>query len=231
MSDTSETGQSRDREQALEQEIIADAERRARRIRDRAEREASRISADAEDQIEEAARQVLDAAKKEAIRLKEKAKTKTEQEIGFLRREVVYGVIRRIRDEAWRRLTEAAADDEHEAILRGLALLAIGGMESDDLLLRLRAEDRDRVGDRIADEIVSDVRDRLDREVRIRIDDEPLSAIGGLLVRDTGGREIAEQTFRRRMDRLWTDITGDLMGLVDWQEIAPWLQTEKGSAS
>ncbi|MHC5034929.1 MAG: V-type ATP synthase subunit E family protein [Planctomycetota bacterium] len=135
-----------EQEQALAQEIMADARRRADRLRQRAEREAQRIVAEAGEETQSARESALAAARRHVAHERAVSEARTAQEMARLRLELRQEAIDGVRSEVTRRLAALAAGPEHKEVLKGLALLAIEAMSGERFRLVLRQEDRDAWG-------------------------------------------------------------------------------------
>jgi len=217
-------------EQALVQEILADAQRRAERIQQRADREARKLLADAAKEAQSQREALLAQAREKAEHQEQRMTSRIDQELQALRRQALYSIVQRVRDEAQRQLADLAAGDDHRDILAALAVLAIGDMTGDGFLLVLRPQDAERWRDELPEVVQARVRDELSRDVRVAIAQETVEATGGLIVRDDAGRQMADQTFEGRMRRLWEQIDGELVNYADWAELAPWLRSAEGGS-
>jgi vacuolar-type H+-ATPase subunit E/Vma4 len=227
MNELDESGQ--EQEQALAQEIIADAQRRAERIRLRAEREGHKLVEDARKAAQAERERVLQEARARVERQRQVVTARIGQELESLRRHALYQSVERLRAEAEGELARLADSDGHAQALKDLALLAIEAMQGDSFQLILRPQDRDRWGQELLDAIPSAARERLGRQVRVEIAPDALPDGGGLVVRAADGRQMADQTFKSRMRRLWGQMCGELTDPAGRAEMAPWMVQEGGT--
>lgn len=195
-----------EQEQALVQEIMADARRRAERIRHRAERDAEQITGQAEKEAQAERDRVLEAARRRVAREQEVMHARIEHELVELRLRVRHEMVEHVRSEAEDRLAELARTEEHRPVLVRLALLAIQAMTGGEFRLMLRPEDRDRWHEGLAAEIQEAAGAELGREVRVQVAQDTIPALGGLVVTGANGHESADQTFDARLRRLWDQI-------------------------
>jgi len=194
-----------DQEQSLEQEILADAHRRAERAVRRAEAEAERVLNEARAAAERERERLMQAARRRAERQERMQQARLGQELQRLRRQAFQDVIDSVRDEAQRELAALCNRDEAREMLVRLAVSAIGAMRGDAFRLYLRAQDAERWGTALAQDVQAAVRARLRRDVTVRLAEERLNSSGGLVVRGEGTSELVDQTFEARMDRFWED--------------------------
>ncbi len=203
-----------EQEQALSDEILADARRRADRIGQRAERDAAKVKRDAEKQAAAQRDRILADARQRVSHEAEVMQGRIEQELAALQQQAHDGMLRRVRSEAEDRLAHLARTDEHHDALKRLALLAIRDMAGEDFELTLRPQDRKRWGDELPGEVEALVKQQCGREVRVRLSGEDAEAGGGLLVTGAGGHEVADQTFAARFHRLWDQMRGRIASLL-----------------
>ncbi len=210
-----------DEGKGLEQEILSDARRRADRALQHAKREADRIIGEAKEAARQEQEKLMEGVRHRVAREERMQEARLDQELHRLRRQAFEEVVARVRAEADRELAELADSDDGRAMLVRLAVGAIGPMRGDSFTLVLRAEDRQRWGSGLAEDVRSAAAAELERQVSVQMADEELTARGGLVVRGDGTRELVDQTFEARMGRLWEDIRGqvaDMLGHV-WDGI------------
>lgn len=195
-----------DQEHALSAEILADAQKRAQRIGQRAQGEAQKLAAAARQEAAAIREQALQQAQGRAARQREVNRAHIAQEVSGLRMTRQQDMVDRVRAAVERRLAQVAAAPEHRQVLKCLALLAIGTMSGDRFELVLRTQDRQRWGQELAQEARLAVKEELGRDVQIEVAADSLDASGGLMVRGAGGHEVADQTFEARLHRLWDEV-------------------------
>jgi len=200
-----------DEEKALEKEILADAERQAERLDRQAQREADRIKEEAREKAEREAERTRRRARRRAAQESSRAEALIEQEAAGVRRRARQQILEDIRDRAVETLCGLPGTNGHDEVLVELGVRAIVAMEGESFELVLREEDRDRFDGELAGRLSKAVEQRLGREVEITVSEESLDGSGGLLVRDDAGRQVADQTFEGRMERLWEPIRQELI--------------------
>ncbi len=189
---------------------MADAERRAQRRRAQAEREAGGILREARRQAEERRQRALGRAQVRAQREETRLRARTEQDVEAVRREAAQRILEQVQERARGELRRLADGPEHRGILVALALQGIEGMDGEEFELVLRPADREKWGQRLLWEVPAEAKRELDREVRVELAADEARGSGGLLVRSAGGRQVADQTFEARMERLWEQMRYEL---------------------
>jgi vacuolar-type H+-ATPase subunit E/Vma4 len=195
-----------EQEQALADEIRADARKRGERAVKRARREAEKIVANAEDQARAEKQEALEDAREQVERMRRVADARIEQDVAALRRTVHQQVVRAAREQALRRLDEMTETEGYGSVLLNLALEAVQALSGHDFYLMLRPEDREACGDELPTNVVREAHARLGRIVHVKLAEEPLQALGGIAVRDAEGHQVADQSFESRLERLWDDL-------------------------
>ena len=190
-----------DKKKALEEEIIADARRKAERIISRAEREAKKIIEDAE----KGAKRHADEIKKEALERAETEFRKLTAALAALKERrmliVREKVIEDIMDEALRK-TREKFDQSPREYIKQLLLNAVLDMPEDEMTIETNERDKSLIdGDLIA-EITEEVRNRQGRTVKLELSNNPARISGGVIVRAKSGRAIYDNSFEERHRRL-----------------------------
>lgn len=199
----------------LRDEILADAERQAKRILRNANREAQTLidKATADSQRECGEKQAVAEA------LAERKHTlifaTVPVEIRRMRAARVEHELERLRDAVRTLLREREGFDYPRA-LEDLAVEALDGMEGEAFVLELSREDRS-----LADELLVAVRKRLaDQPVEIVVASEPAEIHGGLIVRDATGRQVWINSLEDRLDRMWPLLRSQIAQQLGLQEEA-----------
>jgi vacuolar-type H+-ATPase subunit E/Vma4 len=203
-----------DQQQSLEQEILADARRRAERATQRARRDAERIVGEARESAQQERDRLMASVHQRVERQERMQKARLEQELLRMRRQAFQDVLERVRAEARDELSALAASEEGRQVLVRLAVSAIDAMRGERFRLALSAGERQRWGEGLAQDVEAAVSAELGRAVSVELDPEELKARGGLTVRGEGTRELVDQTFEARMGRLWDDIRGHVAGML-----------------
>jgi vacuolar-type H+-ATPase subunit E/Vma4 len=196
-------------EKVLSDEILKDAQRRADRIRKRAQREAKKTLDDAAKEAESAAEKILNAARRRADRVAQSLLATIEQEVRRDLLEAQEAELSRLFDAARERLRDRAAYD-YPAVLARLATEAIAAMEADHVVIELSEADRP-----IATEgWLGGIRRAAGRQLAIDISESSAPIDGGLIVRSADGRLLYENSFAARLRRLWPDLRRELAAEV-----------------
>ena len=200
-----------DQERALAEEILADAKRRAERIRQRSEREAQSILRQAAQEGEDARCKAEEVARARAEREKAVNEARIEQELAGLRLAAQQGLLERVRAEARRRLAALPEGEGYRDVLVETGVAAVEAMEGTRFELVLRPSDREKWGDGLPADVRTAVRRSAGRDVEVVLAEDTTDAAGGLLVRGAGGHQVADQTFEARLGRLWDDLREEVV--------------------
>jgi len=185
--------------QVLRDEIIADAQRQAERLVRKAQREGKLMVDKAVTECEQQCQEKLDAARATAERNRMLILATVPVEIGRLRATRTEQELTALRDTVRDQLL-ARAGFEYRQCLLALAAEAIAQMEGDAFVLQLAQEDVKEHGPWLA----SGAAARAGRPgVTVTLDAAPASIRTGVIVRDPQGRQIWDNSFEARLDRLW----------------------------
>jgi len=184
-------------EKALSDEILKDAERRAKRIRSRADREAKKIRDQAVEAAEAAAQKVRDAAQRRAERTAQSVLATLEQEARRDLLEAQETELNRLFETARQRLADRSSYD-YPAVLAALAVEAIAAIGSESVVIEFNDADRAIA----SDAWLGDVRRRIGHDVSITVPAEAPPIDGGLVVRSADGRLLYDNSFAARLERL-----------------------------
>ena len=208
------TDEGADPQQVLAEEILADARRRADRLRRRAERDAKQTTDQAQRDAEADRQQRLQRARAEADRRRRLTLATVTVEEGRIRAARIEEVLDGIRESARERLADRDGYDYREMLVR-LAAGAVRAMEGRAVVLELSEADRQVYGPDLA----AAVRDRVQRDgLDIRLASEPAAIEGGVIVRDAEGRQRWDNSLAARLERLWPQLRRRLAeetGLLD----------------
>jgi len=188
--------------QELEQAILARAERLAAEYRDRARRNRDGILRDAAERLrlreqrEEAiAKSLAERSFRQQVQASE---IKMQSHLDLVRWNLVIDVERRLRNRMQSLLADEAA---YLASLEAYLRHAVEQIESDDLVAELGASDHRLLSDRweaIAAEVAPGK--------SLRLAQEPIETLGGVLVTSADGRIRVDHTFEGRLERLRNPI-------------------------
>ncbi|MCX5674988.1 MAG: V-type ATP synthase subunit E [Planctomycetota bacterium] len=186
--------------QALQDEILADARRRADETVDKARREADAVLAKARADAESERQAALKAAEAEARRRHGLVLAAIPIRIARRRAECVEAALEKVHDEARRRLEAREGFDPRGEGLTRLAAEALAAMEGNRFVLQVSDADRQALGDAWLDE----VRRRVGRQgLELSMGQGDAAIRGGVVVRDDEGRQVWDNSLAARLARLW----------------------------
>jgi vacuolar-type H+-ATPase subunit E/Vma4 len=195
---------------ALVGEILADAERQAERLERRAKKDAKALVAKAKEDAEAEGQVKVEAAKAEAARRRERVLASVPVEMRRMRAEKIEAALDAIRETVREQLASRQGFDYGE-LLRSLALEAVNRMEGDAFVVSLNEADRARHGDALPELL----RSKCDRgAVRAEIADTPAAIEGGVIVRDTEGRQVWSNSLSNRLDRMWPALRSEVAAVA-----------------
>jgi len=190
------TDPDRDPQKVLTDEILADAERQAERIRTRARRDATQITDKAQAQADAERDDRLAGARDEADRRRQLTLATVPVEVARMRAARIEDILQSIRDEASRQLTARQGFDYRET-LTVLAADAVSRVEGEAFVLELAAAD--------AETLVADLAEAVRRRVgRDGVD----------IIRDTEGRQFWDNSLQGRLARLWPMLRREIAAHV-----------------
>jgi vacuolar-type H+-ATPase subunit E/Vma4 len=192
-------------EELLGSEVIADAERRAERIRRRGERDAEQIHQSAEKEATEAAEAVLEDARRRAEQASEMVLATLGVEAQKVTLALKEGIVQRAVDAAWQSLLAKERYDYRGTLIQ-LASSAIGQMPGGEFTLQLGEEDRERVGEEVCRRIEEAVAAHGGRAVKVRLSPTYLRIAGGCVVTGENGRLRYDNSFEARERRMHEEV-------------------------
>ena len=206
----------------LAQQILADARKQAGPISKRAQREAEAALQKARDEAERERNQMLQRAERSAELKAHRIGARTELELANIRRQAAERILTDARERAMQELIEASRSPEYPEELQTLTLAALGAMNGERFELVMRAEDREAHGANVARAVQGLAPRVLGRQVELTVSGETIRAAGGVLVRSVDGRQVCDQTFKARLERLWphlrVEIARDLVPAIPGRE-------------
>jgi vacuolar-type H+-ATPase subunit E/Vma4 len=213
-------------QQALQDEILDDARRRADETVGKARREADAILAKARADAESERLAALKAAEAEARRRHGLVLAAIPIRVARRRAECVEAALERIHDEARRRLEAREGFDSREGLTR-LAAEALAAMEGNRFVLQVSDADRQALGDAWLDE----VRRRVGRHgLELALGQGGAAILpattwqagrGGVLLRDDEGRQVWDNRFEARLARLWPALRREIAAAAGLVSSAP----------
>lgn len=185
----------------LREEILAEAKRESEEILQRARQDAGALLAKAEAEAEQVRHEHLAQAQAEAVRRRELILATVAVEAGRMRSARIEMWLQSIL-EATRKKIQDRNGIDYRATLIALAAEALNRMIGDTFVVKLSTADRAIFGNGLADEI----RQHVDRPVTITIADELGTKDRGPIIQDREGRQIWDNSFQARLERLWPEL-------------------------
>ncbi len=191
---------------ALIEEILSDARKKAERSKRKARRKAEKIVSDAEEEAEQERERILQQAREKAESEQHRIQALIPQQKNFIQSEAVETLLEHVRQEGMEKARTLVDSDEYEDILCGLAVSAIEQMAGDEFILLLTKNDAERFGEEIAGKVVDALGSEIDRDVTVRLGADTIDASGGLKVVSADGHQICDETFEGRLERMWSRL-------------------------
>ena len=185
----------------LREEILADARKEGEEIVIRARQDAEIFLTRAAAEAEQVRQELLDQARTEAARRSELILATVSVETGRLRAARVEALLESVYNEAYRLLLASEGFEYRETVI-ALASHAISQMAGAAFVAKVSEEDRTILGDGLADEIAH----RVGRPVSITILQAPGITGGGVVVEDAEARQVWDNRFAKRLERLWPEL-------------------------
>jgi vacuolar-type H+-ATPase subunit E/Vma4 len=186
----------------LQEEIFAEARQEAGEIVDRAHRDAEALLAAAALEANKVREDHLDRARAEGRRRRELILATVPVEAGRLRVARVESLLESVRIEARERLLARGGFEYREAAIT-LAVLAISRMSGAAFVVKVSQGDRALLGDGLAEEVARGVgRARLN----VTVTYDPDTAGGGVVVEDEEARQVWDNRFPERLERMWPEL-------------------------
>jgi len=192
---TDETSSS---QKKLEEEILADARRRADRIIKRAKREAEKIAEQGEKAAQEEAKRIIARFAERAERMAAVARASVDIEIEKKRLARQEQAIQSIFEEAMKKLGDKRSYDYKTAVIN-LASYAIRKMAGNDLTIRLDKSDKTFADNSLVDAIKERVKEKA---INLKVSSSASSIGAGVLVESADGRQLYDNSFEKRLKRL-----------------------------
>jgi vacuolar-type H+-ATPase subunit E/Vma4 len=195
----------------LREEILADAHRQAKRLIRNAERDAEALIAKANEESDEERRRRLATAEETAERKRVLALASVPVEVGRMRALRVERELLLLRERVRDRLSARDGFD-YDRLLVSLATDALQQMEGDAFVLELSKRDLQD----FKDSLPAAVLERLgNRSIRLAVSDAPATVENGVIVRDSEGRQVWDNSLAARLERLWPLLRNQLAEYVD----------------
>lgn len=187
--------------EVLREEILAEARREGEEIVIRAKRDAGVFLTSATAEADRVRNELLDQAHAEAARQSALILATVPIETGRMRAARVEALLDSVHEEARQRLL-AREGFEYRKTLISLAAHAMSQMAGVDFVVKVSEDDHTILGDGLAEEIAH----RVGRPVNITISQEPGITGGGVVVEDAEARQVWDNSFAKRLERLWPEL-------------------------
>lgn len=188
-------------ERVLGDEVLADARRRAERIRRRGRRDAERIRRQAEKEAQRVAEEILSEAHRRAEHSARMILATLDVEVHKATLNLKEEIVQACLEAAWRKLLRKD-DYDYPAVVTRLAVSALARMPGREFILQVSNEDRDRLPEDLPRRIEEAVQREHHREVKVRLAAEPGRFAGGCVVLSADGRLRYDNSFEARRRRL-----------------------------
>mgnify|MGYP000897908851 CR=1 FL=1 len=184
--------------ETLRNEILADVQKECEEIILNAKRQAEIFLTGIDTETKRIKKEKLDWAYAEAARRSELILSTVPVETGRLRAARIEALLESVYDEVRKRLLAKEGFQYKDSVIL-LASYAINHMAGDEFVVKLSEDDYDTIGINITDEIIK----RVERPVNITVLKEPDISGGGVIVEDKEARQVWDNTFLKRLERLW----------------------------
>jgi vacuolar-type H+-ATPase subunit E/Vma4 len=190
-------------QQVLCDEILAEAQLQCEQVIRSARQQAEALLARASAEAERTLRQRLALAGAEAVRRREMLLATVPLETGRLRSAKLETLLRSLYEKVHGRLLTRNGFDYRETLIV-LAVEAVTRMAGDSVIVKLSTADRAALGEGLIDEIMRRVQHS--PGLSITLSDEPAITEGGLIIEDSGGRQVWDNRLPVRLDRMWPEL-------------------------
>lgn len=185
----------------LRAEILSDAQKKADEIVGRATEDAERFLSAAALEADQVRQEVLDHGRREADRRRELVLAAIPVETGRLRAARLEALLESVYQDVRQSLLNHKGFSYREALI-SLAAHAICRMAGETFVVRVSEGDRTMLGNGLSEEIER----RVGRSVIINISYEQSAPGAGVVVEDGEGRQVWDNRFIKRLDRLWPEL-------------------------
>lgn len=185
----------------LRTEILAEAGKKGEEIIERANQEAEVLLARAEEEANHIREEILHKANGEAERRSAMIMATVPVEAGKLRAARVEELLETVHEEASRRFQAREGFDYSRAVI-ALTSHAIRQMAGDAFVVRISDKDRSLLREDFTEEVSNGV----GRPVKITVSYEKDDCGGGAIVEDEEGRQVWDNRFLNRLERMWPEM-------------------------
>ena len=185
----------------LREEILADARREAEVIVIRAKQDAEALLKDSAAEADRLRKERLNFAQIEAARQKDLIMATVSVEFERRRAARIEALLESVYEEVRQCLLDREGFEYREVVI-ALAADAIKQMEGGTFVVKLSDADLATLGDNLADDIAQ----KVGRSVNITISNEQGISEGGVLVEDGETRQVWDNRFLKRLERMWPEL-------------------------
>jgi vacuolar-type H+-ATPase subunit E/Vma4 len=186
----------------LREEILAEARRESEEIVNRARQGAESLLAAAAAEATKVREEQLDQARTEAARRSGLVLASVPVEAGRLRDAHIESLLESVQEEVRQRLLALDGLSYREAVIT-LAALAASRMAGVAFVVKVAEVDRALFGDGLADEVAH----RVGRPaLNVSVSYDPEITGGGVIVEDGEARQIWDNRFLKRLERMWPEL-------------------------
>ncbi|MDE3068276.1 MAG: V-type ATP synthase subunit E [Verrucomicrobiota bacterium] len=190
-----------DSPEVLREEILADARRESDEILRHAREEADDLLAKAAAEAEQIRQGLRAQTRAEAARRRELVLAGVAVEAARRRSARVEFVLQSVRQATRQKLLARDGFDYQETII-ALTVEALRRMAGDMFVVRLSPADHAALDNGLAEKIAQ----RIGRPSTVVIHDDPTIEDGGAIIQDREGRQIWDNRFLSRLERLWPEL-------------------------
>jgi len=186
----------------LREEILAEARRESQEILNRARQDAQDVLATAAAGADKVREEQLDRARAEAARRSELILATVPVEAGRMRIARVESLLESVHEEARQRLLAHDGFEYREAVIT-LAADAATQMAGVAYVMKVSEAGRTLLGDGLAEEVTH----RVGRSaLNVTVSYEPDVMGDGVIVEDAEGRQMWDNRFLKRLERMWPEL-------------------------
>jgi V/A-type H+-transporting ATPase subunit E len=197
----------------LRKEILEEAEKRVDQILSEARAEADKIIKDAEKRAEA----IRESRRDGVIKM---LREKEESELALARiegkrliHEKKWGLINDVFDKVLVRLREFQGDNKYYEVLGDYIVEGVKALGVDEAILMVNGEDYRVVKDRLRD-YEKRVSKELGRKITLRLSDENVRIIGGVIVSDPSRRVLYNLSFDSRLKEAREKLAADILDIL-----------------
>ena len=195
----------------MKDEILANAEEKAKEIINQANQIASEISEDAQKRAERISKEIVEQAKKEAdlgLR-REIAKAKLTARSDTLKNKEE--IINDVFDQAQKKLIELVSSAEYAKTLNNLITEAVIGLNGGDLKIKIQTGHGKHID---ISKIQQRVMQQTGMTTTLSVAEENLRSIGGAIVTNANETILIDNTFEARMRRMRQEIRTNIAKIL-----------------